>query len=82
MLLAQEMVYNPKELIYHYLAHNSKGAWDTEKCKKFVDSTVREILKSILVAETLNHRYYDRSVETLSITIIPFKVSVSSSYVS
>ena len=73
------MVYNPKEIIDNYLDQNCKGAWDNEKCKKFVDSTVRDILKSILVAETLNQWVDDRSVETLSMTSLLPKVYVSSS---
>ena len=47
-----------------------------------MDSTVRDILKSILVAETLNHWVDDSSVETVSMTIILPKVSVSSSDIS
>ena len=46
-----------------------------------MDSTVRDILKSILVAETLNHWVDDSSVETVSMTSILPKLSVSSSYV-
>ena len=76
------MVYNPKGISDHYLSQNRKGAWNKYKCKKFVDSTMRDILKSILVAETLNHRVYDRSTGTLSMTSILSKVSVSSSDVS
>ena len=44
-----------------------------------MDSTVRDILKSILVAETLNHWVDDRYVEKVSMTSILPKVSVSSS---
>ena len=76
------MVYNPKEIIDNYLDQNCTGAWDNEKCKKFVDSTVRDILKSILVAETLNQWVDDGYVETLSITSLLPKVYVSSSNVS
>ena len=50
VLLKPEMVYNPKDLSDHYLDQNCIGAWNKEKCKKFVDSTVRDILKCILAA--------------------------------
>ena len=76
------MIYNTKGLSDPYLAQNRKGAWDTENFKKFVDRTVRDILKSILVAETLNHRVYDRFSGTESMTSILSKVAVSSSDVS
>ena len=76
------MVYNPKEIIYHYLDHNRTGTWDKEKCKNVLDSTVRDIIKSILVAETLNHWVCDIYVDTVSMTSILPKLSVSSSYVS
>ena len=47
-VLTPEMVYNNKELIDRYLDQNHIGAWDKGNCKKFVDITVRDILKSIL----------------------------------
>ena len=76
------MVYNTKGLSDPYLAQNRKGAWDTEKCKIFLGSTVIDILKSILVAETLNRRVYDISAGTLSMTSIFSKLVLSSSDVS
>ena len=38
--LTLDMVYNTKDISYHYLYHNRIGAWDTENCNEFVDSTV------------------------------------------
>ena len=52
VVLTPEMVYNPKELSEHYLDQKCTGAWDKEKCKKFIDSTVRDIIISVLVSET------------------------------
>ena len=82
VVLTTEILYNPKDLNNNYLSQNCTGAWDKGKCKKFADITVRDILKSILLAETLNHWVDDRSVETVSMTIILPKVSVSSSDIS
>ena len=48
VVLTPEIVYNTKDLSDYYLAQNCTGAWDKEKCKKFLDITVRDILKSIL----------------------------------
>ena len=82
VVLTTEILYNPKDLNNNYLSQNCTGAWDKGKCKKSVDSTVRDNLKSTLVAETLNHWFDYSSVETVSTTSILSKVAVSSSNVS
>ena len=42
---ALDMLWNTKEQHDHYLSHDVTGAWDLEKCNKFADSTVMDILK-------------------------------------
>ena len=45
VLLTSDMVYNPKDLIDHYLDHKVTGTWDPDNSKTVMDINLKDIIK-------------------------------------